>query len=413
MTVSVEPIEDVVRGACGDERKRVLVCADRYLPGYKSGGPTRSIANMVAHLSPYFEFYVLTRDRDATDTECYSGVTPNKWYRVGNARVLYCSSVGPAILRHAFRQVRPDVLSLNSYQDAFTRAMVLLRRGGVFGNTPTLVAPRGEFSPEAMKIKRTKKTVYRHSAKLLGLHENLLWQVSTPREKLDLLHAAPARRLDSRSIYVTYNITDAVPSPAAHVAKESGAVKLVFIARMSEMKNLHFLLEILREVRGAVRLTLFGPVAGNDFAYWEKCRVMLPQLPENIKVDYQGSLDHSSVSRILHNHHFFVLPTKGENFCHAAVESFVNGTPVVLSDATPWTGLNEVHAGFDISLQDRRGWLTALQECVDIDQQTYAVYLNGARAYSSRFSVEEAVGQHVAMFESALAYAPGGKGSRW
>ena len=133
---------------------------------------------------------------------------------------------------------------------------------------------------------------------------------------------------------------------------------------------------------------------------------MLPQLPDNIKVEYQGSLEHSFVSGVLHNHHFFVLPTKGENFCHAAVESFVNGTPVVLSDATPWTGLNDAHAGFDIPLQDRRGWAAALQKCVDMDQQTYAIYLHGTGEYGRRFSVEEAVRQHIAMFEAALACAP-------
>ena len=95
MKVSVVQIEEMAAplGSCR-ERKRVLVCAASYLPGYKSGGPIRSIANMVAHLSSYFDFYVVTKDRDATDTESYPGVTPNRWYRVGNARVLYCSRSG-------------------------------------------------------------------------------------------------------------------------------------------------------------------------------------------------------------------------------------------------------------------------------------------------------------------------------
>ena len=190
------------------ERKRVLVCTASYLPGYKSGGPIRSIANMVAHLSSNFDFYVVTKDRDATDTERYPGVTPNRWYRVGNARVLYCSSVRPSTLLRVSREVRPDIISLNSFQDAFTRIMVLLRRWGAFGHTPTLLATRGEFSPGAMEIKRTKKTIYRHSTKVLGLHEHLLWQVSTQRERSELLLAAPARRLDPDSVHVVCNISD-------------------------------------------------------------------------------------------------------------------------------------------------------------------------------------------------------------
>jgi glycosyltransferase involved in cell wall biosynthesis len=260
-----------------------------------------------------------------------------------------------------------------------------------------------------MKIKGTKKVVYRQAAKQLGLYDDLLWSVSSPQEKPDLLRAAPARRLNADSIYVTSEISDAIASTAPHLAKESGSVKLAFIARMSEMKNLHFLLELLQEIRGKVELNLFGPVAEGDVAYWGRCKTLLTQLPGNAKVEYLGSLDHSAVPQVLHDHHFFVLPTRGENFCHAAVESFVHGTPVVLSDATPWTKLCESHAGFDISLTDRRGWVTALQKCVDMDQETYTAYLSGAREFGRRFSVEEAVRQHLVMFKAALDLRSGWK----
>jgi glycosyltransferase involved in cell wall biosynthesis len=412
MSLLIEPLTGTVAPDKSIEgRKRVLVCAPHYLPGYKCGGPIRSIANMVKGLGSYFDFFLVTRDRDATDTETYPGLTPNQWYRVGNARVLYCSSIRPAVLHRAFREVRPDVISLNSFQDTLTRMAVVLRRWGAFGSTPILLAPRGEFSVEAMKIKKTKKVVYRHAAKHLGLYDDLLWKVSTPREKPDLLRAAPARRLTPDSIHVAYEISDAIASTAPHVEKESGSVKLAFIARISEMKNLHFLIELLQELQGEVQLNLFGPVAESDEAYWGRCTTLLAQLPANVKVEYRGSLDHSVVPQVLHDHHFFVLPTRGENFCHAAVESFVHGTPVILSDATPWTNLCEMHAGFDISLSDRRGWVTAIQSCVDMDPATYSVYLNGAREYGRRFSIEEATRQHLVMFEAALNTRHRRKGS--
>jgi hypothetical protein len=88
----------------------------------------------------------------------------------------------------------------------------------------------------------------------------------------------------------------------------------------------------------------------------------------------------------------------------------VNGTPVILSDETPWVNLSEAHAGFDISLDDRERWVAVLQACVDMDQHTYAAYLHGARGYGRRFSTEEAVSQHLAMFEAALNFGSRGKG---
>src|ERR1700722_6665296 len=169
--------EKAVQQRVGNDLRRVLVCIGRYLPGSKDGGPIRSIANMIAHLSPYFDFYVVTADRDVKDTESYPGVTPDRWHPVGTAQVLYCSSVGPAIIRRAFREVRPDVVVLNSFLDKFTQIALLLRRVGAFGKTPILLAPRGEFSAGAMEIKQRKKALYRQVAKLLGLHENLMWQV--------------------------------------------------------------------------------------------------------------------------------------------------------------------------------------------------------------------------------------------
>lgn len=410
MPVLIEPIGENVLPEVGDrKRTRVLVCVGHYLPGYKSGGPVQSIANMVTHLSPYYDFYVVTRDRDAGDVESYPGVTSNRWHRIGNSRVLYCSSVGPSILRRAFLQVQPDIICLNSFQDAFTQMAVLLRRFGALGKIPMLLAPRGEFSPGALKIKPVKKLLYRYATKLLGLHQQLLWLTSSPREKQELLQACPARNLDSNSIYIACEVGDWTTSMALHVVKEPGAVKLAFISRISEMKNLHFLLEVLREICGEVHLDLYGPIADKDENYWEKCKKLLVQLPANIKVDYQGSVDHSVVSQLLHDHHFFVLPTKGENFCHAAVESFINATPVILSDETPWTGLNEAHAGFDIPLKDTRGWVAALQKCVDMDQCTYARYLSGALEYGRHFSVEDAVRQYLAMFEGVLDLRSGGR----
>jgi glycosyltransferase involved in cell wall biosynthesis len=389
-------------GELEEKRKRVLVYVGHYLPGYKSGGPIRSIANVVSQLSNRFEFYVVTRDREATDGEPYPNLTPNSWCDVGDARVLYCSSISHAILYRAFRDIRPDIIYLNSFQNTFTRIMVVLRRVGALGNTPVLLAPRGEFSSGAMKIKRTKKILYRFAAKILGLHENLHWHVSTSRERADLLRAAPAVRINPDSIHIAANITQENTSKAEHPAKDPGAVKFVYMSRISEMKNLLFLLQLLPELCGQVEFNIYGSVADSDVTYWKECCPLLAQLPGNVKADYRGQLEHGLVPQVLHDHHFFVLPTKGENFCHAVVESLVNNTPVVISDETPWTGLNAVRAGFDVPLRDKTGWIQALQACVDMGQQVYSSFVSGAREYSRQFSVQEAVSQNVMMFETAL-----------
>lgn len=375
----------------------------RYLPGYKSGGPIRTVSNMIIHLSPFYDFYVVTRDRDAADIDRYPGIQADSWNQVGSASVLYCSSIGVSTLKRAYDEVKPNVINLNSLQDTFTRLAVQLRWIGFFGKTPVILAPRGELSIGAMAVKRTKKALYRNFAKLIGLHEKLHWQVSTQREREDLVRVAPAWRIHPNTIHEARDICNEHSSAAPRHLKTPGSLKLVFLSRISEMKNLHFLLAIIAKVRGDVTLNIFGPVAAKDEAYWQTCRSKLARLPANISVAYHGSLDHAEVPRVLHEHHFFILPTRGENFCHAAVESFVNGTPVILSDQTPWLNLDAAHAGFDIRLEDSESWISVLQKCVDMNQLTYSTLLEGTLKYSQRFSVEEATRQHVAMFEAALA----------
>ena len=38
-----------------------------YIPGYKSGGPVKSIYNLSEHLNKYFDFLIVTSDRDLKD----------------------------------------------------------------------------------------------------------------------------------------------------------------------------------------------------------------------------------------------------------------------------------------------------------------------------------------------------------
>lgn len=56
-----------------------------YLPGYCSGGPVRTIVNFVDHLGDEFDIRIVTRDRDALDTEPYASVEVDAWNTVGKA----------------------------------------------------------------------------------------------------------------------------------------------------------------------------------------------------------------------------------------------------------------------------------------------------------------------------------------
>jgi len=104
------------------------------LPGYKAGGPIRSLANLIESLGAEFSFKVVTQDRDSGDEAPYRNVPVNSWQAVGRARVLYLSPdrlSAPHLLK-IFRQTDYDVLYLNSFfSPVFTITPVSMRRLGL------------------------------------------------------------------------------------------------------------------------------------------------------------------------------------------------------------------------------------------------------------------------------------------
>ena len=67
---------------------KILITCDYYLPGWKAGGPIRSLSALVEYLGDEFQFKVITRDRDFGDSKPYAGVEINKWQKVGRTEVI-------------------------------------------------------------------------------------------------------------------------------------------------------------------------------------------------------------------------------------------------------------------------------------------------------------------------------------
>ena len=77
--------------------KKILVLVPGYLPGFKSGGPVRTVANMVEALGNEISFSVVCLDRDLGDTASYTSIDKNTWNQQGQASVFYVER-GPRCL---------------------------------------------------------------------------------------------------------------------------------------------------------------------------------------------------------------------------------------------------------------------------------------------------------------------------
>ncbi len=366
----------------------VLATSDYYLPGKKGGGSVQALANMVSCLSDTAMFKVVTRDRDLGDEAAYPHVVPNCWSWVGGAEVMYVPPMGNflALFKH-LRGTHADILYLNSFfSPVFSAWILLLRRFGLVAARAVIVAPRGEFSPGAIRIKRTKKLVYILLAKALQLYRDVTWHVSTEYEKIDVQRywGPKAQIIIARDCLP--KMTDEELTFRSRT-KSKGQADIVFLSRICRKKNLDGALATLAELQGEVRMCIYGPKEDTD--YWRECQTIIDRLPGHIRVEYCESVAHDEVLSVLARHHLFFLPTYGENFGFVIVEALLAGCPVLIGDQTPWRDLQTKGVGWDLSPSDPQRFREVLQACIDMDQIAFSALSRQAWEYGMKILRED------------------------
>lgn len=363
------------------EKPTILVFVAHYLPGFKSGGPIRTIANFVDHLGDEFDLRIVTRDRDALDTEPYANIQVDAWNRVGKAEVFYASKKSTTLwgITGLLRQTPYDLLYLNSFFDfRFTALPLLARRLGLVPRKPCVVAPRGEFSKGAIALKAWKKRPYVRMSRLAGLYGGVRWQASSAGEAEDI---AREFAVEPEAVAVASNLPPAfTPSVQGPWQRETESLQLVFLSRITPMKNLDFGLRTLTHVDVPVDFTIFGPV--RDEVYWEQCQELMTKLPSNVTVRYHGSVTPNQVPSILAQSDLFFLPTRGENYGHVVAEALTAGTPVLIADTTPWRGLQEAGVGWDLPLGSERLFARCIEEASALTSEERREWRSTVRAFA-------------------------------
>ncbi|MGJ7457433.1 glycosyltransferase family 4 protein [Halomonas sp. RA08-2] len=349
----------------------ILVCISNYLPGYKSGGPLRSIVNLVEHLRDDVDFRVITADRDLGDAIPYDNVPSGRWTEVEGVQVYYLPE-GLGALGTLYRLLRDtpcDMLYLNSvFATRSTLVPLMVRRLGAMPRRKVIIAPRGEFSPGALALKSWKKRPFLALARVAGLYSGLTWQASTDFEADDI------RRVMGRVATDIHQACD-LPSLVVHTVKvrrrnAEDPLRIVFLSRISPKKNLAFALSCLSRVRVPVEFTIYGPV--EDAAYWDECEDLMQALPDHVKATYRGAVGPVEVPQVMAEHDLFFLPTLGENYGHVLAEAIASGTPVLVADTTPWRGLEALGVGRDLPLNDPQAFVEYIEALSRLSADDYA-----------------------------------------
>lgn len=326
----------------------------------------------------------MTRDRDLGDISPYESLKQDEWLSYEKFHIFYMSpgKTGASYMRRLLIDTPHDILYLNSFFDfQFTVKTLFMRRFGYPMNKQLILAPRGEFSPGALELKSVKKSVYIRLAKILGIYKNIIFQASSENEKRDIVNILG---IASDLVKIAIDLPEKInenyfrESGLNENGFLSGALRIVFLSRISPKKNLDFALQVLQSIKNDVQFDIYGPK--EDIEYWATCQRLIDKLPRNVNVRYCGAVTPSEVKSIFSSYDLFFFPTRGENYGHVIAESLSVGTPVLISDETPWRDLDTDSLGWDISLNNTGLFAEKISEL--------AVTLPGVRA-SRRIAIRE------------------------
>ncbi|MBS1769841.1 MAG: glycosyltransferase [Acidobacteria bacterium] len=376
-------------------RRRILIFCDYYLPGFKGGGGMWSVVNLVDRFGRDYDFFIVTRNHDLAETESYRGVVTDTWNDVGSAKVYFFGKgrLNTKKVAELVVEIRPNAIYLNSLFSLPVIKFLTARRKDLVGELPVILAPCGELSKAALKIKATKKKLFLAYAKAVGLYDGVIWKASFEADAADIrdVFGADVEVMTAPDLVPEAILPDF--SPAWKPAKAPGSVKLVYLSRISPKKNLIYLLERLKEVdSGEITLDIVGPV--DDEAYWQKCKGIIAEMPKNISVKTLGAYPNNEALRRMAESHFFVMPTLNENFGYVFIEALAAGCPILVSDNTVWTDVDERQVGWQIPLGEPERFVRQIRNCLEMDSTEYLRMSTDARKYAedwlSRDEINEA-----------------------
>lgn len=353
---------------------KILIAAQGFFPAKKYGGPPVSIENFCNLMKDSLESYIVTSDHEFGSNKRLEGIKEG-WQKVGYANVIYLSEKqkNSTVFEKIIDSIKPDWIYLNSLFDA-ANVLPFLEIANK-KHIKVLLAPRGELCSGAFK-KKYKKLPYIMYLRSRGWLRNIYYQSTSEEEThaiIKYLHS------ETEKIYFLTNIPSLPNCECEHHEKAAGQGKFIFLSRIHPKKNLIGAIKYFCNIQGNVAFDIYGPM--EDKAYWNECQKEIDKLPANIKVNYCGLVSHDEIHQVFSQYDAFVFPTFSENYGHVIAESLFSKTPVIISDNTPWTDVNQNNAGFSFPLKNEESFTGAIQKIVDLEPQAYKKLSDAAYSY--------------------------------
>lgn len=377
-------------------RLRVLMLSPYFLPAEQGGGSVRAIDYLSQQLRSEVDFVIAARDRDLHGHLPYGEADKESARQATGLDLRYIESglAGMLSLRRLLREGF-DLVYLNSLMAPDLALMPLLWLAGR-SRPPVLIAPRGELMAGALAHRPRAKRAYLALLRATGLVAGARFHAATT-EEADAIWQA----LGPRTIHIAPDLPPPMAvRPAAAPPRAPGPLRVLFLSRIDPVKNLGFALDVLAGSTVEIHFDIVGPI-GNE-AVWADCQQRMRRLPPQVRARYLGAVPHAEVAGLFAAHDLLFLPTQGENHGYVVLEALSAGCPVLISDRTPWRGLQARGVGADLPLDQVAPFVDSLAAQAALTDAERVAQRDRCRAYAlEHLQADAAVAATLAMLQAA------------
>lgn len=336
-------------------KKRVLIIYRSYFPSQSHLGPATAIKNLVDNMSADYDFHILTLNHDfATGSRLFA--QPHLRVVMPHVVIEYVPRGIKGLRILAARLAEEfDVVDIQcAFDPLLAIPALMLCKLGLSGNSRIFHTPHGIFMDVIMGTRRPRKALYCRFSDLIGLYRNVVHLAGSPGEKRDI----DRNHRRSQNVAVVSQFVEPLPAAQPRNAKPRNRLKIAFVGRVTEQKNLLAAIEMLRHLPVPAILDVFGDTA--DTAYYERCVAMMQAGTGPCEIRFKGNVSKDALLQALPGYDVLLHPTLGENFGHSIVEALHLGVPVLISDRSPWTDVEASHAGWALSLSNTSAFVDKL-----------------------------------------------------
>ena len=358
----------------------LYIITEYFHPFSDAGGPIRSIENILLLFNKTFDITLLSSNKDykgnVLSTIINSNIVQIEPKTGYNIIYISKSQIG---FKTLFTNIKStDTLYLNGLFKPSLNFVPIIK------SNKLIVAPRGMLQAPLLQQKWFLKKLYLSVLKFIFFFKKVKWHATTQQEASEIKNVFG----DQSDIKVISNIPVIPYIESKNSVKESHSLSLVYYGLIVENKGLLNLIQTLKTLNLHISLEIYGSI--KDRSYWEACLQEINFNNSQATFGYLGHANPSDSQSILAKYDAFVLLTKGENFGHSIYEALSVGTPVIITNKTPWQFNNSVNPPGWIINYDNDGFdADALKQTLTnlyhMDNDAYTLSSNAAHTYALDF----------------------------